>query len=351
MTMLPTESPAPMATNFATPVVQSSAAELPAVVDAALALPAFSAPQVVLESGPAGAWDAGGVREAFVLAHQGLLCLFYTGFADSENQSSAIGFATSMDGLVWEKHPDNPILTASESGFDAQRVYWPSVTAAEEGWRLYYAGTPDSETRNALEIGLAQAERPERPWARAAAPVLETGAVDQWDSLSMAPGPVIHFEDGYRMCFSAFGSRGAFIGMARSDDALSWQKYDDPASTTIAFSASDPVFGGESSSWDRIVWGASMLPVLKDSSSGWALFYHGDALSSSQAPALGQAFSMAGLDWLRPFAEPIVRHPGDRFPQAPSALIVDGRLHLYYTPIDRAPAQTQIVLVVQQAGE
>jgi hypothetical protein len=348
----PAAAPTPVASDTAVsepePTVTAApeleptpSAEIAPTTQPAPTLPAYQAVGTVLEAGPAGSWDAGGVREGFVLVHQGQYYLFYTGFATSANLVSAIGFATSADGLSWEKYVANPILQADGQGFDAYRVYWPIVMVSAEGWTLYYGATPDGETRNARAIGLARADSPEGEWQRQDDPILTAGSTDRWDSLGMAPGPVVLVQDAHWMYFSAFGSGGAYIGLATSPDGQRWTKWDDPDTTTIAFSESDPIFSGQSGSWDRIVWGASVL----SGETGWLLFYHGDALNS-QDPGLGLASSSDGLTWQRPYTEPILLHAGDRFPQAPSAVWLDGALYLYYTPISRAPGQTQIELAI-----
>ena len=68
---------------------------------------------------------------------------------------TAIGIATSSDGIKWTKNPGNPVLTPSpDSTYDS--VYNSSESVIRDGdiYRLYYAGRIDT-IHKYFSIGLA----------------------------------------------------------------------------------------------------------------------------------------------------------------------------------------------------
>ena len=64
----------------------------------------------ILEAGPAGSWDAGGLSWPSVVATDDGYAMYYTGVERLRGRG-AIGLATSPDGIAWTKH-DGPVLRA-----------------------------------------------------------------------------------------------------------------------------------------------------------------------------------------------------------------------------------------------
>ena len=65
--------------------------------------------------------------------------LFYIGFRDDWH--AAIGIARSIDGItLWERHPSNPIISSTVSGFDGDAVYKPFAIFDGSKWMLWYNG-------------------------------------------------------------------------------------------------------------------------------------------------------------------------------------------------------------------
>src|SRR5688572_5046843 len=55
-----------------------------------------------------GQWDAMIRERGWIMKDDGLWKLWYTGYADKKGPRM-LGFATSKDGLAWERHSSNPI--------------------------------------------------------------------------------------------------------------------------------------------------------------------------------------------------------------------------------------------------
>ncbi|HNB53539.1 MAG TPA: hypothetical protein PK530_16435, partial [Anaerolineales bacterium] len=79
---------------------------------------------------PAEGWESGWVHQSRVVQTPEGWVMFYRG--TQNNQRMALGFATSADGIVWERSPLNPILSAK------------AVPQARDFWftnLLYHEGT------------------------------------------------------------------------------------------------------------------------------------------------------------------------------------------------------------------
>jgi len=68
----------------------------------------------VLGLGPNGAWDDYNIWESTVLFDSAKYQMWYNGEGSPDNPR--IGYATSADGMVWQKHPANPVLVPGASG-------------------------------------------------------------------------------------------------------------------------------------------------------------------------------------------------------------------------------------------
>jgi hypothetical protein len=102
----------------------------------------------VLSPGPPDTWDGFRVSRPRVLHEGGLYKMWYDGAAapaTGPGKGRHVGFATSQDGVRWEKYPGNPVL-ANAGGGDVKRIGGHYVLVYES-----FAGTEwalgASETR------------------------------------------------------------------------------------------------------------------------------------------------------------------------------------------------------------
>jgi predicted GH43/DUF377 family glycosyl hydrolase len=123
----------------------------------------------VLRPDPDSAWETERVAGAHVFRHDGLLYAAYIGFANGF-EDSAIGIARSKDGVHWERHAGNPVISRGEPGeFDSLNVYKPFVVIDGDQWRMWFnASAPltgdDTSHDNRLEqIGYASSRFSFRP--------------------------------------------------------------------------------------------------------------------------------------------------------------------------------------------
>lgn len=123
----------------------------------------------VLVPGAAGSWESDRVAGAHIFRLGDYLFAAYIGFATGF-EDSAIGIARSTDGVHWERHAENPVITRGASGeFDSINVYKPFVIVEGESWKMWFNGSSpkhgdDNSHANRLEqIGFASSRFQFRP--------------------------------------------------------------------------------------------------------------------------------------------------------------------------------------------
>ena len=92
----------------------------------------------VLDLGASGTWDDNHVGFCTVLSDGTNYQMWYTGHDGSNYR---IGYATSSNGIEWEKHPDNPVLDMGENGtWDDSDVMAPTVLLDGTEYKMWYNG-------------------------------------------------------------------------------------------------------------------------------------------------------------------------------------------------------------------
>jgi hypothetical protein len=66
----------------------------------------------VFGAGPAEAWDKMIRERGYILYEDSMFKMWYTGYkSDEEADTKFLGYATSADGINWQRHPNNPVFT------------------------------------------------------------------------------------------------------------------------------------------------------------------------------------------------------------------------------------------------
>jgi predicted GH43/DUF377 family glycosyl hydrolase len=107
----------------------------------------------------------------------GLYRMWYSG--GEQYEPDAIGHATSKDGLIWEKHANNPIFKPDPSlPWERDRVTACQVVRQGEGYLMFYIGFRD---KHHAQIGTARSPDGITGWRRHPAnPVIRPG-LEKWD--------------------------------------------------------------------------------------------------------------------------------------------------------------------------
>jgi len=167
-------------------------------------------PDPVLERGPAGDWDDGFIEATTVIKEDGLYKMWYWGannvyIALSVHQ---IGYATSTDGIHWEKYDfplsastSDPVLkVGSSSEWDAQRAWSPAVFPTEDGYEMLYTGTISTYDLDD-RIGYATSSDGEKWKKWPANPIITTHPC--W-GIGYSPDTILKFNSSYHLWYSSF---------------------------------------------------------------------------------------------------------------------------------------------------
>ncbi|MCL4250561.1 MAG: hypothetical protein KJ065_20590, partial [Anaerolineae bacterium] len=214
-------------------------------------------------------WERGGIWRPRVIAHDGLLHMFYLGFLEYQAAGS-VCYATSEDGVNWTKHADNPVFIPDET-VAPNGVQGFSVFHDGENWTLYFIPWREGYLFYNLadHFLMATAPSPTGPWSIAEEPVLSTESALEWDYGGIWPLSLLHTADEYVLYFETI-TYPYNIGMATSPDGIAWTKYDDPATASGRYELTDPIFrqNTDTSAWDS---GYVTNPVVRQTTDGWEM--------------------------------------------------------------------------------
>ena len=214
-------------------------------------------PQIVL--GPRGetGWEDNINRPVVVLRTDGYH-MWYTGQAKGR---SSIGYATSPDGVHWERKSDKPVL-AAERDWEQPSVMCPHVLWDETAkvFRMWYSGGNNFEPN---AIGCATSEDG-LTWKRHDAnPVFSGDPNIPWEKDRVTACQVERRGGYYLMFYIGFRDiHHAQIGVARSRDGITdWQRH--PA---------NPIVRPGMDQWDH---DACYKPYAIFDGQKWLLWYNG----------------------------------------------------------------------------
>lgn len=111
-------------------------------------------------------WEKGALFYPYVLQEGKTWVMFYASYWQDPSfreQRTAIGMATSPDGIQWTKFGENPVLTpTSDSPFDSRYTSSQCVLKDGDGYKLYYGSRIDM-IHKYFAIGLATKRGPLLP--------------------------------------------------------------------------------------------------------------------------------------------------------------------------------------------
>ena len=199
----------------------------------------------VLAPGPEGAWDSEWLSPGAMIYDDGVFHLWFQGcHRERPAVPCSVGYATSPDGSVWTKYPENPVLGTGPAGsFDEHSLKPGSVVFSNGAYRMWYEAM-DKPSGNSA-IGYAESFD-KISWTRHPTPVVDSGpdADSDWDYWTVGTPSVVYDGSGYQMWYSGseHGIVGS-IGYAWSSNGIEWSKYpDNPViNGDLVGGASDPV--------------------------------------------------------------------------------------------------------------
>lgn len=259
--------------------------------------------QPVITNGDQPDWDWQYTDPGAATFHDGSIHVFQNGFVGWP-APVGVGYWRSDDlGETWTEVSDEPVFDGSDLDYVGIAALASSVIVEDDGtWVLYFytwdtAKWPDGPGT----IGRATAASPEGPWIADPEPVLLPGSEGEWDELAVRSASVLRGDDGYRMWFAGTTVTESQIGLAFSDDGVTWEKYDDPATTEPPFAESDPVLrpsgAGDGNVWDkRNVY----IPNVVETPDGLVMLYTSSPSvddPQNHTRKIGIAVSQDGFVW------------------------------------------------------
>lgn len=173
---------------------------------------------------PSAAWEGGAnnasgeTSPTSVLREHGVYLLWYHGYSGGKRQ---IGYATSLDGISWNKYAQNPVLTPGASGaWDADSVCEPNVVHVGATYYMYY-----SHCAGAGGIGLATSTDGVS-WSKYAGnPVIASGT--GWENQQVDWAGVYHDGKLFHLWYlgrAAADTGGFSLGHAFSSDGKTFTR-------------------------------------------------------------------------------------------------------------------------------
>jgi predicted GH43/DUF377 family glycosyl hydrolase len=232
-----------------------------------------------LPRGSAGAWDDGLIDPGAVLRHAGRFHAFYNAIRTWPSPLS-VGYATSVDGRVWERQP-LPVLTTNDLRSADWTIRANSVWVERGRWMLFLS-IGGEEGQLLGRIVRADADAPTGPWRLRTAPALIPAL--EWEMGGVGDAKVVPSATGYVMFYTARDAGGTTsIGRAESADGLTWTRRREPV-----------LRRGRRAAFDA--GGVSDPSVARVPDGGWIMTYRG---VRGPDTAIGWATSQDGVSWIK----------------------------------------------------
>jgi predicted GH43/DUF377 family glycosyl hydrolase len=86
-------------------------------------------------------WESGRLFYPAVLKCDGVYLMWYGSYWSAHRHKTAIGFAASLNGMAWHKHPHNPVLSPDVNRtWESHYTTSHSLLRLKDGrWRIWYA--------------------------------------------------------------------------------------------------------------------------------------------------------------------------------------------------------------------
>lgn len=185
-------------------------------------------PRPILDLGPLGAFDDGGVTAGCIVTHGNDKYLYYAGWTRGVSVPfyDFVGLAVSVDGgASFKRVSAGPILDRND--VDPYLTGPPFVMIEQGTWRMWYASgvrweLVDGSPKHFYHIRYAESADGIH-WKREGHVCINFASADEY---AIARPCVTKHAGGYRMWYSHRGAAYR-IGYAESPDGITWQRADD----------------------------------------------------------------------------------------------------------------------------
>ena len=241
----------------------------------------------IINVGAQGSWDSDFVLPGDVIFDDSIFKMWYVG--KNHDGREQIGFATSEDGITWNKYSDNPVLeVGTVTEWDRSVVKDPRVILDNGTFKMWYMGYNGIDER--YQIGYATSIDGVNWTKYFNNPILHPSN-NGWDDRGIAAPEVIKINNNdYRMWYSAISYSSSFtrwkIGYATSEDGIIWNRpFSNPVLVT---SQSWETNGGDGIGSANVIYNDSVFHM----------WYH--------TSGIGYAASLNGINWIKYNLNPVI---------------------------------------------
>lgn len=234
----------------------------------------WSTPVICLSNLPGSKWEQD-INRPVVIQKDGLYHMWYTGQVGGGEGNSYICYATSKDGVQWQRMSDRPVILP-DLPWEKVAVMCPHVIWDDQAkiFKMWYSGGEQWEPD---AIGYATSTDGMNWTKFAGNPVFHQNEQIAWESKKVTACQVIKRPADYLMYYIGFSNTPvgqiAQIGMARSKDGISgWERFSE-----------NPIIK-PGNFWDgRSCYKPFVVP--NPDNTGWYLYYNGRTSTQEQIGA------------------------------------------------------------------
>jgi predicted GH43/DUF377 family glycosyl hydrolase len=244
----------------------------------------------ILNVGDPGTWESNLSGPTSVIYHDGIYEAWL--FGTDDEGTGRIGYASSSDGIIWDKYENNPVLVPGNQGeWDDTNTDHACVLLIDGTYKMWYMGEDESSAR----IGYATSTDGLNWEKYNGNPVLNLGTAGTWDENEVMHPSVVFDGSTYHMWYNGYGQDVQRTGYATSPDGINWTKYSGNPVLTI----------GDPGVWDDYML-ALMRVIYKDNE--FKIWYTaGDGTDgSSKYFRIGYATSPDGITWSKSENNPVL---------------------------------------------
>jgi predicted GH43/DUF377 family glycosyl hydrolase len=236
-------------------------------------------PEPVLTHGPPGSFDSAHLGLGSVVQmNDTLFLMWYQGGNHISFMNGAIGLATSYDGITWTKYQGNPVLRPTS--IDQLILASPFVIRLNDTFNMWYTGKSEADSGSITRI-LYATSFDGINWMKWPHPVFSPSTnPEMWDSGAVYAASVIYDGTNFGLWYSGLNRSylSPRIGFASAPDGATWTR----RSTGLLLDL------GGSGSWDSV--GVEQPCVVIGY--GYMLYYDG---FSSVGTSIGLARAPQGF--------------------------------------------------------
>lgn len=160
-------------------------------------------------------WEKESVMNPFVLWDEETSCFRMWYAAGETYEPNALGYATSKDGITWEKSPINPIFVKGTKFCDKDRIgACHIIKLPQGGFLMFYIGYEDIDT---ARICMAFSNNGITNWIRSEEnPIVDIGKTGEWDAAACYKPSVLwnQQQKQWMLWYNGRSEKREYIGLA-----------------------------------------------------------------------------------------------------------------------------------------